>query len=129
MSMMRLRPRPWPPSLGLGRHWARLAVRADGDEGEEALGHLDALVAEAAARPAFDVDGNRGAADLDHLAEATHLIAHQDRAMEGHGGDRHPGDAPARALRPDTAARHGHLRQPPPATTVAPGIGVRPHRH
>src|SRR5260370_14345755 len=97
MSMMRLRPRPWPPSLGLGRHWARLGVRADGDEGEEALGHLDALVAEAAARPAFDVDGNRGAADLDHLAEATHLIAHQDRAMEGLGGDRHRRHAPAGA--------------------------------
>src|SRR5260221_12888608 len=109
MSMMRLRPRPWPPSLGLGRHWARLAVRADGDEGEEALGHLDALVAEAAALPAFDVDGNRGAADLHHLAEATHLIAHQDRAMEGHGAGPHPGDPPARPVRPGIAARPGHL--------------------
>src|SRR5258708_17463304 len=123
MSMMRLRPRPWPPSLGLGRHWARLAVRADGDEGEEALGHLDALVAEAAARPAFDVDGNRGAADLDHLAEATHLIAHQDRAMEGHGGDPHRCRPPPCALRRDRAAGPGHLPQPPAATNVAPGIG------
>src|SRR5713226_1230307 len=84
-----------PLLLGLGRHGARLAVGADGDEGEEAFGHLDALVAEAATRPAFDVDGNRAAANLDHLAEATHLIAHQDRAMEGHGRDRHRGNAPA----------------------------------
>src|SRR6516225_6133366 len=61
--------------LALGRHRAGPPARVDRDVGEGALGHQHPLVAEMAPHPAFDLDGDRAAADSRHLGVAAHLIA------------------------------------------------------
>src|SRR5436190_7246643 len=86
--------------VGLG-YGARSAVGADRDIGEDALRHLDPLAAQVAAHPGLDVDGDRAPPDMGHRGVAAHLVADEDRTMEGHAGDGDGGDAALRTLRGD----------------------------
>src|SRR5438067_2588625 len=103
---------PGPRSI-VRRHRTRPAILVDGNIGENALGHGDLLLADAASHPALDLHRDRGSADLDDLRVARHLVADEDRAMKGHGGDRHGRGAPLGAPPCNGAAREIHLRQQP----------------
>src|SRR5262245_46670200 len=77
----------------LCRHRAGPTVFVHGDIGENALGHRDVLIADAAPDPALDFHRDRRFPDLDHLRVTAHLVADEHRTVKGHGGDRHGGGA------------------------------------
>src|SRR5262249_41564298 len=79
---------------------------------------------DAAPHPALDLHRDRGSADLDDLRVARHLVADEDRAMKGHGGDRPGRGAPLGAPPCNGAARAIHLRQPPTAADLGGRVGV-----
>src|SRR2546426_5687208 len=92
------------------RHRAGPAILTHGDIGENALGHRDVLIADAAPHPALDLHRDRGFPDLDDFRVAAHLVADEHRTVKGHGGDRH-GDGAALGAAPRSgAARAIHLR-------------------
>src|ERR1700747_1231336 len=108
-----IRDRPPPRSIRLGRDLAGLAVVAERDIGEGALGHFDALAAPVPARPALDVDGDGAATDPADGAVAADLVADEDRQVKGHAGGGGGRDPPARPLHREAAAGPVHLRAHP----------------
>src|SRR5579864_1374706 len=69
----------------LRRNRLRAAVEVDAHVGEQPFCHLDRGEAGAAPRPAFDLDGDRGVADLLDGTVAGDFVADADRAMKRHG--------------------------------------------
>src|SRR5277367_256833 len=95
--------------------WLRPPVGTDKDVAENALGDLDVIEADAAARPALDFHGDRRGADLLDGAVATDFVADQDRAVKHHGGDGDRDDAAAGAAGRDRRTGQVHLAQQPAA--------------
>ncbi len=103
------------------------SVVADSDKSESPLGHLLAMVSAKAPRPRFDVNFERGSADiLDRRVNAEH-IADLDRTDEGHGVDGDCDDASLGPFDGCDAAGLVHLAQHPAAKDVAIGVGVLRH--
>jgi uncharacterized protein YdiU (UPF0061 family) len=107
----------------------RLPVLADGDEGEQPLGHLDAHAGMGAPdHERLDAKGDRRVAGAHRFGVAAHHVADVDRLVEAHGVHRDGRDAAVGRLGRGDAAGDVHLCQHPATEDVAGRVGVRRHR-
>ena len=77
----------------------------------------------------LQADGDRGPADLRHVAIDRDHVADLDRLDESHGRDRHGGDAALGDPGRQGAAGHVHLREHPTPENVAIAVHISRLRH
>jgi hypothetical protein len=118
------------PCYRSGRDLALAAVGVEGDVGELRLGHLDhQRIGGMALGIHLDVDGHRGAADLDHLGVEGQHVADRHRLLEEELVHRDGGDAAARAADGGDAAGQVDVGHDVAAEDVAGVVHVGRHRH